>query len=207
MSGKGSDRRKSTPSVVTTNCSLASVKRKLTRAQEERTKDKVHQLKVRQEQADAAIAKKGWRRCSPSPERDDERSSSSSASDSRRITHDRKGKGVIDRFAFQEEDYTRKRSSKPLKRGSTALFPGEHLWIGPQSGLPPPTPDPRCNPLPEGRSVGRVVTEKATWTGVTFQPGVLEWSRVNDCGQQEWLTASEVSAGEWSISRTKADRR
>ena len=186
---------------VPARCSLASVKRKQVRAQQKRTDDRVYALKLQYEQASVAIEKKGWRRSSPSPEREEDES----AKEVVRAAYERKGRGVIDRFVFHEEDYKRTLPTKPFRRGATAQIPGEHILVGPASGLPHPTPDPRYNP-PRSRT-SRVISEKATWTGVSFDNGVLEWSRVTDSGHQEWLTATEVVEGEWSIARSKSTKR
>ena len=203
MSNKGSKAKSvgsSSSAKVTTNCSLASVKRKLIRAQKKRTDDRVYALQLQCEQASAAIEKKGWRRCSPLPECEE----TASATEAVNAAYGRKGRGVIDRFVFHEEDYKRTLPTKAFKKGATAQIPGEHILVGPASGLPHPSPDPRHYP-PRSRT-SRVVFEKATWSGVSVDNGVLEWSRVSDTGHKEWLAATEVVEGEWSITRSKSTK-
>ena len=117
----------------------------------------------------------------------------SSGITSSRDNLERKGRGVIDRFAFREEDYKR------VKRTNHATV------TGPKSGLPHPTPDPRYN-LPLPRTTG-VISTTSTWSAVVEEEGRLELSRVNNYGEQEWLSAISVEAGEWTITKsvTNAD--
>jgi hypothetical protein len=117
---------------------------------------------------------------------------------------ERSGKGVIDRFSFKAEDYTRTRTAP---RNEGVKGEREETCVGPESGLPIPEPDPRYNPpLPRDT---RIRSETATWTGVVQEAGRLEFSRVNKDGNQEWLSAIEVEPREWKIttSKTTAERR
>ena len=115
------------------------------------------------------------------------RRTDSSGLTSSRDNLERKGRGVIDRFAFREEDYKR------VKRTTPTL-------TGPASGLPHPTPDPRYNP-PLPRSTG-VLSTTTTWSALVEEEGRLELSRVNEVGEQEWLSATALEAGEWTITRS-----
>jgi hypothetical protein len=117
----------------------------------------------------------------------------SSGLTSSRDNLERKGRGVIDRFEFREEDYKR------VKRTT------HETVTGPKSGLPHPTPDPHYNP-PLPRTTG-VRSTTTTWSALVEEEGRLELSRVNEVGEQEWLSAVSGGAGEWTItqSSTNAD--
>ena len=198
---------------------LKGTKARLVKAQQDRTDDKVAALKRSYDQASAEIERKGWKRSSPdrSPEEQ-----TSSSTDVGRNHEQRKGKGVIDRFEFtNDEQHLRqknlaRRKSAPrtvqeieaAKSGLNTNQPGrQNLWEGPESGLPPPIPDPRYNP-PQGQHRSpRIITDRSTWTGCVVRNGVFEWSKVNRSGFQEWLSAREERAGEWTIIRSSATKR
>jgi hypothetical protein len=110
------------------------------------------------------------------------------------IRQERKGRGVIDKLGFPVAS---KRPAQAISR-ELEYQPGA---VGPASGLPPPQPDPSGNP-PLDRST-RIRTETATWTGIVQEPGRLELSRVNEAGNQEWLSAVEVYPREWRIQKSK----
>ena len=173
---------------------LASVKRQARREQQQRTDRRVRELQVQYDQTTRALDKKGWERCSPPREQDREESLSVA---SRSNLH-RKGKGVIDRLGFPVTEEHQEPTSAPVSRPAKTL-------VGPESGLPHPTPDPRYNPVPERTS--RVVIESATWTGVQISNGKFEWSRVDKFGHQEWLVATEGQDGEWNLKKSVAIKR
>ena len=174
---------------------LASVKRRVRRDQQERTDARVEALRVEYGQASQAIARKGWKRVSPPPDQDH----GSSSSESVRSNQERKGKGVIDRLGFPTVEETQK--NPPFLKWPSA----KEVIVGPASGLPHPTPDPRYIFVEE--RTPRVVVESATWTGVAVSSGVFEWSRVDRYGHQEWLVAKELADGEWNLQKSVAKRR
>jgi hypothetical protein len=181
--------------------SLKSVRRDQTLAQQQRTDDKV--AEVRRYNLEPGVSAHGdWT---------ESHSDDSSETNSRSSVHEagkaRKGRGVIDRFQFQASDYRRKTST--AKRKPTITEPTQRdIVVGPASGLPPPRPDPRLNPpVRDSPRTSRILTERGTWTGVSIREGIFEWSRVNESGHQEWLTASDDYKGEWTLTRTKATKR
>jgi hypothetical protein len=126
-----------------------------------------------------------------------QRSESSSEPAKPRRSLERKGKGVIDRFVFSDEDHKRKRrEAKAVKAKSP---------VGPASGLPPPNSVPHLNQYRPRTS--RVTTETAIWTEEVNYEGQFEWSRVAEDGLKEWLTATEVNAREWVIKKSKSTKR
>ena len=110
------------------------------------------------------------------------------------IRQERKGRGIIDRLGFPGAT---KRTVHDISKESVYI-PGA---TGPASGLPPPRPDPSSNP-PLDRST-RIRTETATWTAIVQEEGRLELSRVNEAGNQEWLSAVEVDPRQWRIQKSK----
>jgi hypothetical protein len=106
----------------------------------------------------------------------------------------RKGRGVIDKFGFPAGAKRPVQEISELREYNSGV-------VGPASGLPPPQPDPSVNP-PLDRST-RIRTETATWTGIIQEQGRLELSRVNEAGNQEWLSAVEVYPREWRIQKSK----
>ena len=101
----------------------------------------------------------------------------------------RKGKGVIEKFGFKEEDYQKERKGRVEQETGTKL------------GLSAPTPDPRYNP-PIQRNPG-FETETATWTTLFEEEGRFEFSRVNEDANQEWISACEVNPKEWRIQQSR----
>ena len=112
---------------------------------------------------------------------------------------DRTGRGSIDRYGCYgtEQVETQGKERQPQQARKEIL-------VGPASGLPPPTPDPRYNPL---RIRSRQIhSETHTWTGLTQQTGRVEWSRINQAGDQEWISAVESSPREWKITLTHSSK-
>ena len=226
MSGKTPSEQSTRPSGKTEplKLKLKSTKVRLVKEQQQRTDDRVAELKRSYDQTTVEIERKGWKR-SP-PERTPEHQSSASTESGFHF-EPRKGRGVIDRFEFDNKEQHLRQ--KRLARRKTAPRTVQEIaaatarlnsdrpsspqpwigqqWVGPQSGLPPPRPDPRWTSHPEPQRTSRVVTEKSTWTGVVVRDGVFEWSRANSEGYQEWLSAKEEKSGEWTVTRSKATKR
>ena len=197
---------------------LKSVKRKLVLAQQQRTDDRVAELRQEQDNELGSSASKGRNRRSQERSPEPEIYTAQEA-DSRNI-YSRKGRGVIDRFEFEDEELLRRRSTvrrvaATAPRTKTEIAKSaavnrdlkkHHYKVGPASGLPPPIPDPRFNRTGPLRT-SRITVDVATWTGVEVKNGVFEWSRVSSTGHQEWLSAREEQQGEWTIIRSKSTKR
>jgi hypothetical protein len=176
--------------------SVERVKQLQSTAQSNRTERRIGELFLQDASKTRATARKGF----SAESRASRNSARESSSEDVRGNQRRRGKGEIDRFAFKKDDYQRKRKEYP----TTKSAPVKESPVGPASGLPHPTPDPRYNP-PFARTA-KVVVESKIWTGIRGGEGFLEWSRVSESGHQEWLSARQAPNKAWTITRSRSTK-
>jgi hypothetical protein len=100
-----------------------------------------------------------------------------------RAKSQRQGRGQIDRYKCEEP---------PLYK------------VGPASGLPPPSQPSSLTPSQAKPKARKRAAAEETWTGVVIENGHLIWTRINQQGEEEWLSAVQTTGRNWKIKRARS---